>query len=219
MSALQPVSEQSPIPPEPSTEPLAWLDEQFLLFTGREFLQDPAAAGRRAGLATNAAIAALISASVYGVAAGASDPSLALWNVFKLPAIVIVAALGAAPLMVLAWKVTAPRHRSIIDLFAMVAAAHLGALATMAACAPLIGLYTWSSQWGGLIAALAPLVAIPIGIGIAWRYALDADLPLAPVITGFVVWPVLLFQLVAVASPIIPDVTVFDGGVDGLGAP
>jgi hypothetical protein len=191
------------------------LTDLFDLVGGRWPVEEQGSA-QRLQMAIRAAFAALGFAALYGVAAGSTDPVLALGNAWKLPMVVFLSTMVALPAGLLAWKLTgAARGASALVLG--VAAGNFAATLVLASLSPLVALYYHSSAfWGGPLAMGTTVLALVVGMGSAGRLVLrdgHARLPFG-VLAG--VQLLALLQFVHIASPILPETTVFDRGADAL---
>lgn len=178
---------------------------------------------RRTRLALQASAATCVGAALFGLAAGSADVGLALANLLKVPMVIVLSALAALPAGLLAWKLTAADIR-LTDLLVSLAAANMTATMVLTAAAPLVALYyLTSSAWGGPLAMGTCFLAIVVG-GYAFARAVKLRLPddvtrrqiLVPLAVLMAFQLIALIQLVGIASPILPEVTPFSGGADGL---
>ena len=170
-----------------------------------------------------AGLASIVFAAVYGVAAGSTDLSLALSNVYKMPMVVVLSALSALPAGLLTWKLIGARH-SASDLVMGVASATFSGTLVLAVLAPLVALYYHTSGYlGGTLAMGAAGLSLLTGLAIMLR-AVWVRVPKgtglfsvgAPVAVIMAIQMATLLQFIYVASPILPEVTVFDGGADAI---
>lgn len=191
--------------------------------------------------------------ALYGLAAGMGTPELMAANLFKLPMVVLLSAVGALPAGLLVWKLIGSTQRAS-DLVVAAASGVLTGSLVLAVLAPLVALYYQTSSWlGPALAMGAAAVATLTGTVIAARAVLTrAKLPdvdcldedeeeavspavrraqrrnlnrgrrtarrtaLAPLMVMSVVQLATLAQLIAVASPILSEETVFDGGLETI---
>lgn len=189
--------------------------ELFELVGGRWSMEEQGTS-QRLQMAIRAAAAALGFAALYGLAAGSTDLSLALGNAWKLPMVVFLSTVCALPAGLLAWKLTGA-EKGATELVVGVAAGNFAATLVLAALSPLVALYYHSSAfWGGPLAMGTVVLALLVGMGSAGRLILrggHARLPFG-VLAG--VQMLALLQFIAIASPILPESTIFDRGVDAL---
>jgi hypothetical protein len=172
-------------------------------------------------------------AALYGLAAGSTDWTMALANTAKMPMVIVLSALSAMPAALLLWKLGGSRGRAT-DLLMGLASGNLTASVVLAVLAPVVALYYHTSDWlGGWVAlgaaSLALLVGVATGAKAIWtRFAaaggpeagndrfVNALLALVPTAAMVTMQMVVMLQLIAVASPILPETTVFDGGADAI---
>jgi hypothetical protein len=199
------------------------LMELLNLATGQPLAEDTDNRPHRARLAVTALFGALLMASVWGALAGLSVPALALSNALRVPVVVLLAALAAVPPGMLAWKLTGAHVRGSALLLAYSLGTFVGTL-VMAALSPVVALYYHSSSWAGPVLALGSILAgILAGLWVFFRRAY-ASLPSAekrrslgfPVTVFAGLQLAALFQLVALAGPMLPERTGLDRGVDGI---
>jgi hypothetical protein len=184
---------------------------------------EQATPARRVQLAVAALLAALLPAAMWGLAAGSAAPALAVADAFKVPLLVLVTAACALPVGLLTLKLGGARLRADQMLLAYAGAVLCGAL-VLAVLAPVLAIYYQTSSWAGTSVAIGSVgaglaVAITIFVRNLIRLA-PAGAPRLPVglaaAAVMIVFAVALLQLVALASPILPADTVFDGGIDRL---
>lgn len=165
----------------------------------------------------------VVLSAVWGLAAGSVSPQLAASNAFTVPLVVIIASLCALPAGALALKLSGaavpPR-----DLVLAYASAVFGGSLVLAVSAPLVAVYYHTSQFAGQSIAIGSAM---VAIAVAVLSMIRNLVRLAP--SGSARWPLVitavvfltiylaaLVQLVSLASPILPDHSVFDGGVDEI---
>lgn len=201
--------------------------ERFLtlLDLARGRTPDPeASSSRTLQLAAAALLMALGFGALWGLAAGSSSWAQATANVWKVPMVVLFSALAAIPGGLLSWKLAGAPGRPA-DLLAQFAASIFAGTLVMAVLAPLVALYYHSSSFAGPMLALgstcvALMVAVSVFVRGAFR-SVDAGRQalILPVFVFVALHLGSMLQLIALASPILPEVTVFDAGVDGLVSP
>lgn len=178
---------------------------------------------RRVDLVLRALLATVIFGGLYGLAAGSSDLGLALANVYKVPMVLLLSSLSALPIALLTWKFTGAPNRAS-DLLVGVASGNFTGALVLAALAPVVALYYHSSSWlGGVLALVTAAVATGLGLLNVARSVLNrapegsSRLQIAlPVLVLMGAQLLTLVQFIHIASPIIPETTVFDGGADAI---
>lgn len=196
----------------------------FHLACGRAPAEEDSSPARRAQLALAALFASLCMSALWGGAAGSAVPSIALMNLYKLPLIVLFSAIGAVPAGLLAWKLAGAEARARELLYGYALAVFLGTM-VMLVLAPLVALYYHSSARVGPVVALGSvllaLVAGTISFVRSVRRTLNgARFTAGPIVASIVLvaaFAATLWQLVAVLAPILPEHTLFSGGIDALG--
>jgi hypothetical protein len=190
---------------------------------------DPADDGRarRLQIAATAGLASAGLCALYGFAVGLGDDlGLAAQNLYKLPMVVLLGTGFALPVGLVVWKLTGTAGRAS-DLVLGAAAGTLAGSVILAVLAPLVALYYATSSWLGPVLAIgAAVVATAVGMFVAVRSIGRAPLPdepdrrgpgrLPPVVALATVHLLSVSQLIALASPILSEQTVFDGGMDAL---
>jgi len=187
--------------------------------------QDPAPRGgaQKQQIILAAILLSLAFAALYGLAAGSRSLPLMLANLYKLPMVVLISTVCALPAGTLAWKLSGTED-SLSDVFVRHVSAVLAGTAVLLVLAPLLALYYQTSAWAGpMIAIGGSAFAVVVALVQAVRKTLAgtpegtsrraALLPIA--VLGFVQLATLL-QLLALAAPIVPEVTAFEHGVDGI---
>jgi len=191
------------------------------LACGRQFNPEDNGRARRGQLFASAMLIALGAAAIWGLAAGSSNLSIALGNLYKVPMVVLLSVLSAIPAGLLAWKLTGSQVRAS-DLLVSFATSVLAGTLVMAALSPLVALYYNTSAWAGPMLALGSTFSALVVAIVTFCRGVSKRRP--PQARGASVWlpvfvvvsmqMVTLLQFIAVASPILPEVTVFDGGID-----
>ncbi|MBX7083154.1 MAG: hypothetical protein K1X88_28365 [Nannocystaceae bacterium] len=175
---------------------------------------------------TQFTLAALLSAlgfaALWGLAAGSSSLGLALGNAYKLPMIVLLSGLSAMPAGLLALRLSARGYSARELLLSFATSVYAGTL-VLAVLSPLVALYYHTSAWAGpylgMGSAIAALVVATVTFarGTIRRAPPELShrglLAIPLVVTVFIQLAALL-QFVAMASPILPETTVFDSGID-----
>lgn len=201
---------------------MTWFKDLFDLAAG-ESPKDEGHPNRRYELVLRALLTSLCFAAFYGALAGSTDWVLALGNLYKLPMVLLLSALCALPAGLLTWKLLGAPSRAS-DLLVGMASGNFTAAMVLAALAPLVALYYHTSSWlGGALALCAAALATVLGLFNVARAVLNRAPKNAPVLTTLLPLGVLmlvhlasLVQFVHVASPILPELTVFDGGADAI---
>jgi len=195
----------------------------FDLATGRPLPEEDEGSARRIQLVLRATALSLVFAAIFGLAAGCTDGALAVANLYKVPMVVLLSAICALPVGLLIWKLTdAPTKAG--DLLVGVASGNLTATLVLAALSPLVALYYQTSEhMGGPIAMGVILVAVALGLFNVARSVMHRRGPgvrgpgfALPVVAVIAVQLAALVQFIHVAHPILPEVTVFDGGIDAI---
>ena len=195
----------------------------LLDLAGGEPLADDLGRAKRLQLLTSAGLLSVVFAAVWGLAAGSGSLQLALANVYKVPMVVLLSALSAVPVGLLTNRLLGSKMRPG-DLIACLAASVFAGSLVLAVLSPLVAVYYHTSAWAGPTLALgSAALATLVSVGLFLR----ASLASAPreARLGAVVLPVsavaimelaVMVQLIAMASPILPEETRFDGGIDQL---
>jgi hypothetical protein len=194
----------------------------FAFASGRPSADEEASEAVRLRRAGQATLASLGLAALWGLAAASTEPALAVANLLKMPMVVMLSLGAALPAGVVAWRLSDTPGRAS-DLLVSGAAANLAATLVMAATAPLVALYHHSSaSFGAGLAMGSAGLGVLLGLltlkrGIRLR-APEQSLSgrRLPSFILAICWIGALVQFIHVASPIIPEVTVFDGGVDAI---
>lgn len=195
----------------------------FDLAGGAPLPEEADGPAHRIRLMTAALLAACGLAAIYGLAAGSTDIGLAVSNLYKMPMVVVLSALAAIPAALVAWKLTGAVTRAT-DLLMGLAAGNLTGTLVLAVLAPVVALYYHTSGWlGGTLALGAAALAMLVGVvtmlrGVASRIPEGASngAVAIPVMVMVAMQLAVMVQLIYVASPILPEITVFDGGMDAV---
>jgi hypothetical protein len=198
------------------------LSRLFDLATGRPLPAEAGGSASRAQLIVAALLALGVFAAAWGFAAGSQSLGLAMSNLYKVPMVVILSAVLTLPAGMLAWKLSeAPcRGRNILQAFV---GGCFGGTLILAVLSPVVAVYYQSSAWAAPYLAIgSTFLAIAVGTAVflrasvravdgknGWRMAI-------PVSTFVVLQIALLAQLVSIASPILPERTVFADGVEAV---
>jgi hypothetical protein len=191
------------------------------LACGRRLPEAESGHARRLQLILLSGLGTALFAALYGIAAGSSELALALGNVWKVPMVLILSTGAALPGGLLAWYLVSEKPPGEMLLAASVA--NFTAALVLAVLAPLVALYYHSSAFlGGTVAMGACFLALLSGTAILLRTVharTDGLLSLriggpTAVLLGLQV--LAMIQFVSLASPILPEMTLFDGGADAI---
>jgi len=179
---------------------------------------------QRIFLSSVAFLAALGLAAIWGVAAGSHAGHIGLESAIKVPLLLLASILAALPLGLLVYRLTSSRGRPSNLVLGHAAATFTGAL-VLALSAPIVALYQYSSVWAGPVVALASAgVAIAVSFAIFLRVLVKLHTHgswrgfIAPVALLLLLQGAALFQLASISTPILPQRTPIERGVDGLPA-
>jgi hypothetical protein len=173
--------------------------------------------------ASRALLYSLLAAAVWGVGAGAAHFGQALANVYRVPLVVLVSAVATLPAGILAWKALSVRA-SVVDLLAAHARGTLHGTLALAAFAPLLAIYSFTSG-PKLVSALAVVTALAALAVAGFSFVRSlvngakAENRLKIIAVACVCLAIQLAalpQLISVMSPILPVSTSLAGGVEGL---
>jgi hypothetical protein len=178
---------------------------------------------RRMQLMITAGLASLLFSALWGVAAGSTAPALAAANAYKVPMVVLLSVLFAAPAGVLALRLSAAPIKTSDMLVALGSAIFSGTL-VLAVLSPVVALYYHTSNFAGPFLAMGSAgIALVVSVLLFARSCVHAkvDAPPAqypllaiPLAVTAVIQVASLIQLIALASPILPELTMFEAGVD-----
>jgi hypothetical protein len=170
-------------------------------------------------LAALAVAASLALAACWGISAGSSSAQLAMANAYKVPMVILLSALTALPAGVVALRLTNAKLAAA-ELAASFASSIFGGTLVLATLAPLVAIYYHTSSKAGVPLALGSVfIALATGAvlfarSVKRRAIGGASLFAVAVLVA--VFVAALLQYVALASPIIGEVTRFDGGFDSM---
>ena len=170
-----------------------------------------------------AGLLSLVFAAVWGLAVGSASLGLALANVYKVPMIMLLAALFSVPAGLLALRVSGADYRASDLLTSFVTAVLSGSL-VLGVLSPLVALYYHTSAWAGPFLGMgSSFLALGVAAFVFVRATLrrrrpgtEAGALAVPTVVMLLMNAACLLQLVALASPILPEATIFEGGVDGV---
>jgi len=197
------------------------MTQVFEAFAGK--LETPAARSdvlRKSHGVLRYAILTLVFAAVWGLAAGAGSPSLALANLYKVPMVVTLSTLVALP-AILTTRHLLDLRPSPLDVIAALTKSLFRASLVLLSFAPLVAVYAYTSQWfSPILAQISGGLAILCGaLSLhAQLVRLEGTRPRLLVLTAVsvVALGLALLQLIAIATPILSVPTVFGAGIDGV---
>lgn len=176
-------------------------------------------------LVVSSLLASLVFAALWGAAAGSRVLENATGNLIKVPMIVLLSAIVALPAGLLVWKLSGAPGRAR-DMLLPFASGVLAGCLVLAVAAPFVALYYYSSKWGGpIVGQVSTFLALLVGTAIFVRSAMRRDPKeptkkrdgvALPVLVLLVAQIATIAQLIALFSPIFPEHTHFDGGIDNL---
>ncbi len=192
------------------------------MITGRPVEQGEGRS-RRLQLMLTAGLLSLVFAALWGLAVGSASLGLAVANIYKVPMIILLSTLCTAPAGLLALRISGADYRASDLMFSFVTAVFSGSL-VMGVLSPLVALYYHTSAWAGPFLGmgssfLALIVAGFVFVRATQRRRKPDAMPNSlalPTIVVLVMNAACLLQLVALASPILPEATIFEGGVDSV---
>lgn len=172
--------------------------------------------------------AALALSAMWGIAAGSSSAVLAVANAYKVPMVILLSALTALPAGLVALRLTNARLTAS-ELAGAFALAIFGGTLVLATLAPLVAIYYHTSSKAGVPIAMGSVfvalatATLLFGRAVARRVLEKTGsatngraASLLAVVVLVTLFVAALLQYVAVASPIIGEVTRFDGGFDTM---
>src|SRR6185312_2388081 len=98
------------------------------LTCGKPLGEEDAGRARRMQIVVSALLTSLIFAALWGVAAGSRMPALAIANLYKVPMVVLLSAVGALPAGLLTWRLAGAPGRASDLLIAFVSGTFAGTL-------------------------------------------------------------------------------------------
>ena len=190
---------------------------------GQGIDEEGAGRARRVQLMVLAALASLVFAAVWGLAAGSQSFTLMMSNVYKVPMVVLLSSLSAVPAGMLAWKLLGVKY-SGTDLLMGFATGVFGGTLVLGVLAPLVGIYYHTSAWAGPMLGMGSVfTALAVAMAVFIRNVMKRvpngtrrRLMLVPIGVFLFMQAATLVQFIALASPILPELTVFDGGIDHM---
>jgi hypothetical protein len=191
---------------------------------GAPLSEEDAGKARRLQLAIAGLLLSLVLAAIWGVAVGSRDPTLMIANAYKLPMIILLSAVFAIPAGMLTWKLSGAECRGTDLLLGFTSGVMSGTL-VMAVLSPVVALYYHSSAWWGPVLAQGVISLAMLVGGVVFSRAVMTRVEgrRRTVVLALVVFKAIhvatLLQLIALASPILPERTRFDRGIDEITAP
>jgi hypothetical protein len=197
------------------------MTQVFETFAGR--LETPAArteALRRGQGVLRHALSTLGFAAIWGVAAGAGSPALALANLYKVPMVITLSTLVALP-AILTTRHLLNLESSPLDLLAVLCKSLYRAGLVLLSFAPLLAVYAYTSQWfspllaqiSGGLAILCAALSLYSGLS---KLEGNRTRLLALTAVSALTLGLALLQLIAIATPILSVPTMFGRGIDGV---
>ena len=178
----------------------------------------PASRAEESVLSILAIAAALVLASLWGVAAGSESAPLMIANAVKVPMVILQSALTALPAGLVALRLTNARLAAV-ELASTFATSIFGGTLVLATLAPLVAIYYHTSSKAGMPLALGSVfvalatASLLFARAVAKRVSEKKSLFAVGVLVAMFL--AALLQFVALAAPIIgTHGTAFDGGFD-----
>lgn len=174
-------------------------------------------------LLASAGLLSVAFAGVWGLAVGSASLQFAAGNLYKVPMVVLLSALSAVPVGMLVTRLLGSQMRSSDLILGLAASVFAGTL-VLAVLSPLVAVYYHTSTWAGPTLALGSAgLATITAVGLFLRAALASGpatrrFPnvVVPVAATVLMQLAVMLQLISMASPIVPEETQFDGGIDQL---
>ncbi len=176
---------------------------------------------RRLQLVLAALLLSLFFALIWGVAVGIRVPALMMANAWKVPLVIFLSSAFAIPAGLLAWKLSQAKCRATDLLLGFSGGVFTGTI-VLAVLGPVVALYYESSEWAGpFLAQAAITVALLAGTIVFSRSVLcriegNRRTVVLPIALLNVIQIATLLQLIALVSPILPEHTHADRGIDGI---
>jgi hypothetical protein len=191
------------------------------LACGRPLRPEDDGRSRRLQLVIAALLLSLFFALLWGVAVGVRSQHLMLDNTWKVPLVIFLSSAFAVPAGLLTWKLSEAKCRATDLLLGFSSGVFTGTM-VLAVLGPVVALYYESSQWAGpVLAEIAITIALATGTvvfsrGVFKRIEGSKRSVMLPIAVFKVVQIATLLQLIALVSPILPEHTHVDRGIDGL---
>jgi hypothetical protein len=192
---------------------------------GRPLPQEDSGRARKLQLSVFALLASAAFAALWGAALGSHAAGMAIANLYKVPMVILLSCVFAAPAGILAWRLAGAPLRGT-DLALGFSGGVFGGTVVLAALAPLVALYYHSSAWAGPVlglgsAVLALATGAVVFVRSTTRRVEAGRSTLAAVVPALIVIAMQLatiVQLASIAAPIFPEQTPFSGGIDRITA-
>lgn len=198
----------------------AWKMFSDLLDVARGRRPDDLGPAQGIRLMAGAALSSLAFVGAWGLAAGSTDALLALSNAAKVPMVLLFSVLAALPAGLLAHRLSDSPESTRSLLLTFAGSIFAGSLVA-AVLAPLVAVYYVSSAWAGpylgigsAFLAVAVAALLLLRSGAPETTPADRKSQLIPKLVFAVVTLGVMPQFIALASPILPEHTIFDEGID-----
>ncbi len=175
-------------------------------------------------LLSGAALSSLAFVAAWGIAAGSTDAVLALSNAAKVPMVLLFSVLAALPAGLLAHRLSDSSESTRSLLLTLGGSIFAGSLVA-AVLAPLVAVYYLSSAWAGPYLGMgSAFLAVGVAAvllfrgGVRGAPATERKSRLIPKLVFAAVTLGVMPQFIALASPILPEHTIFDEGIDVVDA-
>ena len=176
----------------------------------------------RMRLISAAGLFSLVCVALWGVAAGSTSAMLAGANALKVPMVVLFSSIAALPAGLLALRLSNSPEKASELALSFASAVFAGSLVA-GVLSPIVAIYYQTSNWAGPYLGMGSVfVSIAVAALLFFRNAVrgvpksEQNQRVVPKIVLAVVTLAVLPQLIALASPILPETTVFDAGVDSV---
>lgn len=175
---------------------------------------------QRLRLVAWAGLASLVFAAMWGLAAGCTDPLLALSNMAKVPMVVLFSVLAALPAGLLAHRLSGTTESTRSLLLSFAGSVFAGTLCA-AVLAPIVAVYDLTSAWAGPYLSMGSAF-VSVGVaGLLFLRTAARDVPkgerrarVVPKLVLALVTLAVMPQFIHLASPILPVDTGFAQGID-----
>jgi hypothetical protein len=194
------------------------------LACGKPLADEDDGQSRRLQLVISALVLSLAFALVWGIAIGVRSGPLMINNAWKVPLVIFLSSAFAVPAGLVTWKLSGAQCRATDLLLGFATGVFAGTL-VLAVLGPVVALYYESSQWAGPVLAQGAIaIALLTGTivfarGVMRRAEGDRRTLILPLGVFKVMQIATLLQLIALVSPILPERTHVDRGIDGLAMP
>jgi hypothetical protein len=197
------------------------MTQVFETFVGK--LETPAARTQALQISQRVlryAIATLAFAAVWGIAAGAGSPALALANLYKVPMVITLSTLVALPAILTTRHLLELTCTPLGVLNALTRSLYRASLVLLS-FAPLLAVYAYTSQWfSPVLAQISNGLALVCAVVSLHRELgkLEGSRARLLVLTAIstLTLCLALLQLIAIATPILSVPTAFGAGIDGV---